>query len=68
MINEKQNLIINDSKYPAAVIAGPGTGKTFTLVQKIISLIKNEGFSPNKILVTTFTKKAKGCKRAYRKG
>ena len=58
MINEKQNLIINDSKYPAAVIAGPGTGKTFTLVQKIISLIKNEGFSPNKILVTTFTKKA----------
>ena len=58
MINEKQNLIINDSKYPAAVIAGPGTGKTFTIVQKIISLIKNEGFSPNKILVTTFTKKA----------
>lgn len=58
MINEKQNLIINDSKYPAAVLAGPGTGKTFTIVQKIISLIKNEGFSPNKILVTTFTKKA----------
>lgn len=58
MINEKQNLIINDSKYPAAVLAGPGTGKTFTIVQKIISLIKNEGLSPNKILVTTFTKKA----------
>ncbi len=58
MINEKQNLIVNDSKYPAAVLAGPGTGKTFTIVQKIISLIKNEGLSPNKILVTTFTKKA----------
>ena len=58
MINKKQNLIINDSKYPAAVLAGPGTGKTFTIVQKIISLIKNEGLSPNKILVTTFTKKA----------
>lgn len=58
MINKKQNLIINDSKYPAAVLAGPGTGKTFTIVQKIIYLIKNEGLSPNKILVTTFTKKA----------
>ncbi len=58
MINKKQNLIVDDSKYPAAVLAGPGTGKTFTIVQKIISLIKNEGLSPNKILVTTFTKKA----------
>ena len=41
MINKKQNLIVDDSKYPAAVLAGPGTGKTFTIVQKIISLIKN---------------------------
>ncbi|EEU13539.1 ATP-dependent helicase [Anaerococcus vaginalis] len=58
MINEKQKLIVEDAKYPAAVLAGPGTGKTFTIVQKIISLIKNDGISPNKILVTTFTKKA----------
>lgn len=58
MINEKQKLIVEDAKYPCAVLAGPGTGKTFTIVQKIISLIKNDGISPNKILVTTFTKKA----------
>ena len=58
MINEKQKKIIDDARLPAAVLAGPGTGKTFTIVQKIISLIKNDGISPNKILVTTFTKKA----------
>ena len=58
MINEKQKLIVEDAKYPCAILAGPGTGKTFTIVQKIISLIKNDGISPNKILVTTFTKKA----------
>lgn len=58
MINEKQKLIVEDAKYPCAVLAGPGTGKTFTIVQKIISLIKNDGISSNKILVTTFTKKA----------
>lgn len=58
MINESQRLIIEKAKTPAAVIAGPGTGKTFTIVKKVTSLIKNEGLSPNKILITTFTKKA----------
>lgn len=58
MINEKQKIIIDEARLPAAVLAGPGTGKTYTIVKKIISLIKNDGISPNKILVTTFTKKA----------
>ncbi|MDY3006641.1 ATP-dependent helicase [Anaerococcus sp. AGMB00486] len=58
MINKSQEIIVNESKYPACVIAGPGTGKTFTIVRKIISLIKNDGLAPNRILVTSFTKKA----------
>lgn len=58
MINRNQEIIVNEAKYPACVIAGPGTGKTFTIVKKIISLIKNDGISPNRILVTSFTKKA----------
>lgn len=58
MINESQKLIIENARTPAAVIAGPGTGKTFTIVKKVINLIKNEGFSSNRILITTFTKKA----------
>lgn len=58
MINESQRIIVERAKTPAAVIAGPGTGKTYTIVKKVISLIKNEGLSPNRILITTFTKKA----------
>ena len=56
MLNDRQKEIVQSAKVPAAVIAGPGTGKTFTIVKKIISLIKNDGLSPNKILVTSFTK------------
>lgn len=40
------------------VVAGPGTGKTTTLVQRVRHLIETEGVSPNKILVLTFTNKA----------
>ncbi len=58
MINESQKLIIEKARTPAAVIAGPGTGKTYTIVKKVISLIKNEGLRSNRILITTFTKKA----------
>ena len=58
MINESQKRIIEKATTPAAVIAGPGTGKTYTIVKKVINLIKNEGLSSNRILITTFTKKA----------
>lgn len=39
------------------VVAGPGTGKTTTLVQRIAYLI-SQGVPPNKILVLTFTTRA----------
>ena len=58
MINDKQKKVISASDYPAAVIAGPGTGKTFTIVKKVTDLVKNHGLAPNRILITTFTKKA----------
>lgn len=58
MINDAQKLIIEEGKTPAAVIAGPGTGKTFTIVKKVVDLVKNHGIPANKILITTFTKKA----------
>lgn len=58
MINDKQKEVIYEAKTPAAIIAGPGTGKTFTIVKKVIELIKVEGIAANKILITTFTKKA----------
>lgn len=40
------------------VVAGPGTGKTTTLVQRVRHLIETEKVAPNRILVLTFTNKA----------
>lgn len=58
MINQAQKKVIKEAQTPAAVIAGPGTGKTFTIVKKVVDLVKNEKIPPNRILITTFTKKA----------
>ena len=40
------------------VLAGAGSGKTKTLLQKLIYLIEEKGVSPSKILAITFTKNA----------
>lgn len=58
MINKAQKKVIEEAKTPAAIIAGPGTGKTFTIVKKVVDLVKNEYIPANRILITTFTKKA----------
>jgi superfamily I DNA/RNA helicase len=41
----------------AIVIAGPGTGKTYTLVAKLKQLIEKNEVSPKKILVLTYSVK-----------
>lgn len=43
---------------PVLITAGPGTGKTFTLVQRAIYLIQEKGVRPEEILLATFTEKA----------
>ena len=40
------------------VLAGPGSGKTFTIVKRLQNLILQYGVQPEKILVITFTKAA----------
>ena len=48
---------------PARVVAGPGSGKTFTIIQRIFYLIFNRQISPDSILTITYTKAAAGkCK------
>lgn len=42
------------------VIAGAGTGKTVTLIEKIRSIIESGKTDPEKILVLTFSRKAAG--------
>lgn len=58
MKNKNQDYIIQNDIAPGAVLAGPGTGKTYTIVKKVVNLVVEEGLSPSRILVTTFTKKA----------
>ena len=42
---------------PLRILAGPGTGKTFTLIRRVARLLE-ENVRPNQILVSTFTRTA----------
>lgn len=56
--NEQQKEAIQATEGPLLIIAGPGTGKTFTLVKRIVYLITEKGIQPEEIMVATFTEKA----------
>ncbi len=58
MRNEKQALAIEHFTGPCLVIAGPGSGKTKCLVERVSHLIFAHNISPEKILVLTFSKDA----------
>ena len=53
LANENQESVINHSGSPLVVYGGPGTGKTSTLIRKVVSLIK-DGVDPNSILVLAY--------------
>jgi DNA helicase-2/ATP-dependent DNA helicase PcrA len=53
-----QKRVIQHIKGPMLVFAGPGTGKTEVLTQRVAYLIK-QGILPEEILAITFTKKAR---------
>lgn len=56
--NNSQKAAISHKDGPMLVLAGPGSGKTATLVERTKNLIVNHGISPSNILVITFTKAA----------
>ena len=55
---ESQKEAITTTEGPLLIIAGPGTGKTFTLVERTIYLIAEKGVKPENIMIATFTEKA----------
>ena len=57
-INDDQVKAITATDGPVLVIAGPGTGKTFTLVKRIAYLVLEKHVAPSEIMVVTFTEKA----------
>ena len=56
--NEGQRQAIAAAEGPVLITAGPGTGKTYTLVQRAIYLIEECGVKPESIFIATFTEKA----------
>ena len=56
-LNPAQQLIVNTTEGPVLVIAGPGSGKTKTLVERVVHLLEM-GVEPKQIMVATFTVKA----------
>jgi DNA helicase-2/ATP-dependent DNA helicase PcrA len=58
LINEEQKQAVLTTEGPVLIIAGPGTGKTFTLVKRIAYLVSEKNVNPSEIMVVTFTEKA----------
>ena len=56
--NDDQKQVIVTTEGPVLTIAGPGTGKTFTLVKRIAYLVMEKNVQPGEIMVVTFTEKA----------
>ena len=57
-MNEAQRKAVMHGEGPLLVLAGPGSGKTFTITQRILYLIEKMKVPPEEILVITFTKEA----------
>ncbi len=56
--NPQQQAAIHITEGPLLIIAGPGSGKTFTLVERIYYLISKKRIPPERLFVSTFTEKA----------
>ena len=57
-LNSEQHKAVEHSSGPVLILAGPGTGKTKTLIHRIANLIKNKSVNPENVLAVTFTNKA----------
>ena len=57
-LDEHQRRVVDHPGGPLLVLAGPGTGKTTTLVEAIVDRIEQRGTKPEEILALTFSRKA----------
>lgn len=56
--NKKQAEVISTISGPLLVVAGPGSGKTFCLVERVASILRSGDVPPERVLISTFTEKA----------
>lgn len=57
-MSKEQQCAVTHGEGPALVVAGPGSGKTFTITHRILYLICEMGIAPQDIYVITFTRDA----------
>ena len=57
-LNESQKEAVSHRYGPALIIAGPGSGKTRVITERIANLIQEDNIRPWNILAITFTNKA----------
>jgi DNA helicase-2/ATP-dependent DNA helicase PcrA len=58
-LTDEQRAVLKVTSGAGLVLAGPGTGKTRTLLHWIVNLVEREGAAPRSVCVFTFTHKAK---------
>lgn len=57
-LDQDQQRVVDHVGGPLLVLAGPGTGKTTTLVEAIVDRIERRGADPGSVLALTFSRKA----------
>jgi superfamily I DNA/RNA helicase len=57
-LDASQQAVVDHGSGPLLVLAGPGTGKTTTLVEAIVDRIERRGADPESVLALTFSRKA----------
>lgn len=57
-LNDRQRSAVISEEKRLLILAGAGSGKTKTLLQKLVYLIEEKNVSPSNILAITFTKNA----------
>lgn len=57
MLNDEQQAVVNSTAHKLLCLAGAGTGKTKTLIARLLQII-SQGVQPDSILVLTFTRAA----------
>ncbi len=57
-LDEAQRRVVEHAGGPLLVLAGPGTGKTTTIVEAVVDRVARRGIDPARVLVLTFSRKA----------